>query len=449
MKKKTILMIANSDTAMNGFLALQECFADMENICCKIVCHKRVHVDNVIKRCDIPKEKISAIYFCTQKSAGNKENGGEYRYKADIVPIALVKALFNVLKLFYENMFGIGKAYRIIKQTEPRIILLYADNKAEFEKYFIYWAKKKGIRTIVAPICFSSITGILSNPTNGFRLDVNSRLPISARILRRLLPKHERLEGKQRIFWGQPFATIIDFMMHLSAPNPWVQGSLADIVCTSYRKEYEEIRRELGDVAIKKLFLTDSIEDGIVLRSYQDRNNIKRFLNNKYKENTQTMVIAAFSERNEGMSKESDLYDKNIIVQSILKYYPNVFISLHPRSNVEENRFLEQYEGSHILEEPLRKVIAAADTIFYGDVSSIGRWVELLGIKKVTWRSYSMWEKWTPDIIEDFQKRLKKMKEEQDRKMDDKEEQKMFGYTMDWKNDVQTSHFADLVLNLL
>lgn len=440
--KKTILMIANSDTAMNGFLALQECFVNMKGIRCITVCHKRVHVENAIKRCDVPRERITVICFDSQKSRRAKENQEDYQYKPDILPVATCKAFVNVVKMIARNLCGMRKAYRIIKKTSPSAILLYADNRAELEKYFIFWAKRKGIKTVVAPICFSSVEGVLDNPTNGFRLDIDSELPISAKIIRRLVPGQERIVGTQRIFYRQPFAALVDYIMRLAVPFPWVQGSLADIVCTSYQAEYEEILRELGDGVKEKLFLTDSVEDSVVFQGYKDRNGIKRFLSEKYDVDTKTVAVIAFSERNERISKENDLYDKDIIVRSVLKYYPTVFISLHPRSNVEENRFLEQYEGSHILEEPLRKVIAAADVIAYGNVSSVGRWVELLGIKHVTWTSYSMWEKWSADMTEEFQDRIGKMKKEQDGL-------EISFHEGSGKLDIQFSHFIDVVLNLL
>lgn len=447
--KKTILMIANSDTAMNGFLALQECFENMKNIRCITVCHKRVHVENAIKRCDIPRERICVICFDSQKSRGAKRNQEDYQYKPDIMPVAVCKALLNVIKLVFGNLDGMGKAYRIIKETNPSVILLYADNRAEFEKYFIFWAKRKQIKTVVAPICFSSIEGVLDNPTNGFRLDAGSGLPLSAKIIRRLVPGQERIVGTERIFYKQPFSAIVDCIMRLSAPYPWVQGSLADIVCTSYQAEYEEIVRELGDGVKEKLFLTDSIEDDVIFQGYKNRDGIKRYLSDKYDVNTETVAIVAFSERNERISRDNDLYDKDIIVRSILKYYSNVFISLHPRSNVEENRFLEQHEGCSILDEPLRKVIAAADVIAYGDASSVGRWVELLGINHVTWTSYSMWEKWSADMTEKFQDRIGKMKKEQEAVSLNGETIKISSLEGNGKQDLQRPRFADLLLSLL
>ena len=95
----------------------------------------------------------------------------------------------------------------------------------------------------------------------------------------------------------------------------------------------------------KRLFIKNTLRTYYPFR-YKNRDGIKRYLSDKYDVDTETVAIVAFSERNERISRDNDLYDKDIIVRSILKYYPSVFISLHPRSNVEENRFLEQYEGS-------------------------------------------------------------------------------------------------------
>lgn len=412
-KQKVALMIANSDTAMNGFLALQECFESRGDIKSVIVYHYRVHVKNSVKRCEVPREKIRVLRFYHKTSSAVKAPTKEYHYKKDILPVTLIKAVINVIRMVGGNVIGLLKAHEIIKNENPSIILMYADNKAELEKYFIFWAKKKNIKTVVAPICFSSIQGILDNPSNGFRIGVNDALPISAKIIRRWKPKEERIVGQERIFLGQPFATIIDHVMGVSAPDPWVLGSYADYVCTAYQEQYEEILGELGETAKGKLFLTDSVEESFIVQGYNNRGAVRKFLSEKYGVNSDHIVIVSFSERSLHDSKENDLYDKNIIVQSMLKYYKDVLVSLHPRSNVEENLFLEKHEGCHILQEPLRKVVAAADVIVYGDISSVGRWANMLGIRKTTWPSYSMWEKWTEPMVQDFQDRVKALSEDE------------------------------------
>lgn len=435
-KQEVALMIANSDTAMNGFLALQECFENRGDIKSVIVYHYRVHVKSSVKRCEVPREKIRVLRFYHKTSSAVKAPAKEYHYKKDILPVTLIKAVFNVVRMVGENIIGLLKAHEIIKNENPSIILMYADNKAEFEKYFIFWAKKKNIKTVVAPICFSSIQGILDNPSNGFRIGINAALPISAKIIKRWKPKEERIVGQERIFFGQPFATIIDHLMGVSAPDPWVLGSYADYVCTSYQEQYEEISGELGETAKGKLFLTDSVEESFIVQGYNNRGAVRQFLSEKYGVNPDHIVIVSFSERSLHDSKENDLYDKDIIVQSMLKYYKDVLVSLHPRSNVEENLFLEKHVGCHILQEPLRKVVAAADVVVYGDISSVGRWVNMLGIRKATWQSYSMWEKWTEPMVQDFQGKIKALSEDE----------KAGEYTAELKTNMS---FVDFVSNLI
>ena len=95
----------------------------------------------------------------------------------------------------------------------------------------------------------------------------------------------------------------------------------------------------------------------------------------------------------------------------MLEYYDEVLVSLHPKSDLKENQFLEEYTGCHIVEEPLRKIIGAADLIIYADISSISRWVEWLRLNRVTYDSYSMQEKWSEDIILEFKTKLADSKE--------------------------------------
>ncbi|MDE5719003.1 MAG: hypothetical protein K2I53_15635 [Lachnospiraceae bacterium] len=407
--KKTILMIANSDTAANGFLSLAERLQGRKEIRFVMVCHPRVHIkvaEEKIQKMGI--NRFSLIDF--DKKAGGadgKRIGREYQYKRDSLLISLGKAVVNTCRMVIGNSRGKHCALDIIKRERPRVILLYADNKSELEKFFIYYAKKQKIKTVIAPICFASIASILSNPTNGFRLKKGEPLPVSAKIVRRISPCSERCSEDERVFFRQPFTEIMDRLMGFYVPNPWVQGSLADMVCTAYPKQYDEIERELGrDSAEGRLFLTESVEDGIIIDGYHNRQQIRKHLSEKYGLYGKKTVVIAFSERLQQWSRENDLYNKGLIVQSVLEYYDETLVSLHPKSNLDENRFLEKYEGCYIAEEPLRSIIGAADVVIYANRSSVARWVEWLQIDSVIYPSFSMQDKWTEDMAREFKEKL-------------------------------------------
>jgi len=413
--KKTILMIANSDTAANGFLSFVERLQDREELRFVMICHPRVQAEAMKEK----GEALDAGYFVIldfddeerrQSKAAVDRN---YRYVKDKFYVSLYKAIFNIVRIIKDNRRGLGKAKKILKSQKPDIILLYADNKSELEKFFIYYAKKQKIQTIIAPICLSDIEGILLNPSNGFRQKKKDKLPITAKIVKHINPKLAREYRDEVVFFSQPFTEIIERFMGFGVPNPWVQGSLADIVCTAYPEQYDEIVRELGRESVEgRLFLTESVEDGIIIEGYENRESVKAALSNKYGLNQKTTVIVAFSERVQQWSKENDLYNKGIIVKSVLESYDEVLVSLHPKSDPEENSFLTGYKGCHIVEEPLRKIIGAANLIVYADISSIFRWVDWLHINRVTYQSYSMREKWTDDMVAEFKTKLEDAKKE-------------------------------------
>ena len=413
-KQKVILMIANSGTAANGFLAFVERLEGRNDIRFIMVCHPRVQISVVREKGRaLGNSDLMILDFDEEQRRKNSEQGNrDYKYVKDKLYISLIKAVFNTVKIVTENKKGLSRAKKIIKSEKPDIVLLYADNKSELEKFFIYHAQKQGIKTVIAPICFSSIGGILKNPSNGFRQKKKDKLPITAKIVKRMNPKLEKSYGDESVFFSQPFTEIIDRLMGFFVPDPWVQGSLADIVCTAYSEQYDEIVGELGQESVEgRLFLTESVEDGIIIEGYKNRELIKARLSEKYHLQDESTVIIGFSERVQKWSRENDLYNKGIIVQSVLEYYDEVLVSLHPKSDLEENKFLEEYKGCHIVEEPLRKIIGAADLIIYADISSISRWVEWLQLNRVTYDSYSIQEKWTEDIISEFKTKLADSKE--------------------------------------
>lgn len=408
-KQKVILMIANSDTAANGFLAFAERLEGRNDIKFIMMCHPRVQI-NVAREKGRALENSDLVIldFDEEERLKKAEPArGDYKYVKDKFYVSLLKGIFNIVRIVGQNRKGQNRAKSIMKNAHPNIILLYADNKSELEKFFLYQAKKQKIKTVIAPICFSSIAGILANPSNGFRQKKEDRLPITAKIVKRMNPKLEKSYGDEIVFFKQPFAEIIDRLMGFSVPDPWVQGSLADVVCTAYPEQYDEIVKELGREAVEgRLFLTESVEDGIIIEGYQNRESMREKLSEKYHLREKSTVIIAFSERVQQWPKEDDLYNKGIIVQSVLEYYDEVLVSLHPKSNLEENRFLEEYTGCRIVEEPLRKIIGVADMIIYGDVSSVSRWVEWLQIDSVTYSSYSMQAKWSDDMVQEFKAKL-------------------------------------------
>lgn len=407
--KKTILMIANSDTAANGFLSFAERLQGKNDIRFVMVCHPRVQIKGTGEKIrEMGMVGFSLVDFDEKSRKTNRGRINQnYQYKKDRLWISAGKAVVNTCKIVDANRRGKHNARNIIKSGKPDIILLYADNKSELEKYFIFYARKWHIKTVIAPICFSSTASILSNPRNGFRLKMGEAVPISAKIARHINPRFERCVGEERVFFRQPFAEIVDRLMGFYVPDPWVQGSLADMVCTAYQEQYDEIERELGhDSAEGRLFLTESVEDGIVIEGYQNRRRIKKRLSDKYGLQGEKTVIIAFSERLQQWSRENDLYNKGIIVQSVLEYYGEMLVSLHPRSNLGENRFLEEYEGCHIAEEPLRSIIGAADLVIYANASSVARWAEWLQVNRVTYPSFSMQDKWTGEMIQEFRAKL-------------------------------------------
>lgn len=412
--KKTILMIANSDTAANGFLSFAERLQVRQDIRFVMVCHSRVQINAVKGKSRIFDSGYFSILDFDEKE---RQKGGEavnrdYRYVRDKFYVSAYKAVLNTFKIVAQNSWGLRRAKSVMTDEKPSIILLYADNKSELEKFFIRHAKKQGIKTIVAPICMSDIEGILLNPSNGFRQKKSEKLPITARIVKRINPRLEREYQDQVVFFSQPFREIIERLMGFGVPNPWVQGSLADVVCTAYQEQYDEILKEQGPKNVQgRLFLTESVEDGIIIEGYQNRESVKNMLSKKYGLRQQVTVIIAFSERVQQWSRENDLYNKGVIVQSVLHVFEEVLVSLHPKSDLDENKFLENYDGCHIVDEPLRKIIGAADLIVYGDISSVFRWVDWLHISKVTYRTVSMQEKWTDDMIGEFQMKLTDAKE--------------------------------------
>ena len=105
-----------------------------------------------------------------ERRAGDKRVKQEYHYVKDRLYVSIIKAVYNTIKTTAHNFRGLKRAKFIMRQNKPNMILLYDDNRLEFEKYFVYYAKKWGIQTIVAPICMADIEGILINPSNGFRI---------------------------------------------------------------------------------------------------------------------------------------------------------------------------------------------------------------------------------------------------------------------------------------
>ena len=413
-KQKVILMIANSGTAANGFLAFVERLNNRSDIKFIMVCHPRVDICVVQEMLNKLGNKNCMVIDFDEKQRMKEQSliKEEYKYVKDKFYVSLLKAVYNTVKIIIQNEKGMGKTREILKNESPNIILLYADNRSELEKYFIYYARKRKIRTVIAPICMSDIEGILINPSNGFRIKKGERLPLTAQIVKHANPRIEREYKDEVVFFGQPFTKIIEYFMGFHVPNPWVQGSLADIVCTAYPEQYDEIVRELGQESVEgRLFLTESVEDGIIIEGYKNREELKKKLSEKYHLRANSTVIIAFSERVQQWSRENDLYNKGIIVQSVLEYYDEVLVSLHPKSDLKENQFLEEYTGCHIVEEPLRKIIGSADLIIYANISSISRWVEWLQLNRVTYDSYSMKEKWSEDIISEFKKKLADSKE--------------------------------------
>jgi len=135
----------------------------------------------------------------------------------------------------------------------------------------------------------------------------------------------------------------------------------------------------------EKIVVSGHVAYDQVYQSFSRRDRVRADLVSKYDLdlNRKLLIVSVPQYAEQGYIDWDQHWHKiRAIVQRVSATHNNVLLSVHPRSNVAQYRFLEEEFPCRILEEPLADVIGAAD-LFLASNSSTFVWATLCGIHSI------------------------------------------------------------------
>jgi hypothetical protein len=279
---------------------------------------------------------------------------------------------------------GFKFAGEIIDRYRPAALVLPDDRTYQLLP-FIKAAREQRIPTIVVPVSFSNQTGVSIRRENRRAHQASgSRAPLVNRLVAKNYPRQVHVfQGKRLLFYGG-LKTMALANGGMLPENPWVLGGGSSdyLLVDGYDARDQAI--SLG-VPTGKITVSGHISHDDLFARYTSRERIRGELVSKYNLDAgKKLLICAVPHLAEhGMiSWDKHWKDVDALVSILTSIGQNTLLSLHPKSDVAQYRYLEQKYNCKIAEENLDEIIVSA-WLFIAGYSSTVRWAALSAIPAI------------------------------------------------------------------
>lgn len=322
---------------------------------------------------------IKIIYLIKQRI-----NLSEKNFESKKSKISLLIKNTTMGQISYSFVLAI-KMFRYLKVADkymttikPDILLVNSDRMGvSLEQAFLKMSKKYAIRSI-APY-----TSVISNGISLRFASFNSYSikTVLDKILFKILKNQTKnIDGKIIKFYDSS-TTIALKLFGLLSLNPWMIGNgLIDYVCLDNLFSLNKYKNDI--LFPEKFKIVGDIEYDIL---YHQSILQKKYLNTNYTINNDLPnIIISLPQLAEHFILDWEQHWQEIyfILDELKDINANIFISLHPKMDLNKYVHLEKRYSYVILKEQLRDVIHESD-LFIAINSSTVLWSTILGTKTV------------------------------------------------------------------
>lgn len=322
---------------------------------------------------------IEVIYLIKQKLNLSEKNFESKKNKFNL----LIKHT-TIGQIFYSFILSI-KMFKYLKIAEKYILMIKADvllvngdrMGVSLEQAFLKMSKKYGIRSIVpyASVISSGISLRMAS------LDLYLVKTLLDKILfKNMKNQTKNIDGKVIKFYDTSTTLVLKVFSLLSL-NPWMIGNgLSDYVCIDNLFSFNKYKNDI--LFPEKFKIVGDIEYDIL---YHQSASQKKYLNTNYIINTELPnIIISLPQLAEHfiLNWEQHWQEIYFILDELKDIKANVFLSLHPKMDLNKYVHLEKKYSCVILKEQLRDVIHESD-LFIAINSSTVLWSTILGIKTI------------------------------------------------------------------
>ena len=194
---------------------------------------------------------------------------------------------------------------------------------------------------------------------------------------------------QDKYYYTHPIANALSKFGVLTS-NPFVMGcGHSDIICLN--NDYNKDLYVSRGVAEKKIKVLGDGNYDLLFKQKFKKKEIQQNLRRKYKLDEKKIIILALPQLGEHnlLSWKDHWNEINFLLKNTCHLDVNVLVSLHPKMEIRNYRFLEQKFKCNIIDEKLVDVLSAAE-MFVAGYSSTIIWSILCGINTVILDFYGL-----------------------------------------------------------
>ena len=306
--------------------------------------------------------------------------------------------------VFGTSAYGLAREWRIVRrlggkqkralallgQLRPDVVLSLSDRSHDYVEGAVLWAaRQRGIAVVLPYVAQFDIDASVT-----YRCDKDGKpLP-------ELRPFHPfslyklwtylwlRDQIYKGIFFQAPFILNAARRRGTLSQYPWSVGNgLSDVVCADSRHTMEQYREHR--VPEEKIAIVGHVQYDSIFQSHRQRPELRQSLLERYhlapEKALLVMSVPQYAEQGY-MSWADHWREIDDIVSNASKAGHNLLLSVHPRCDITQYRYLAERYDCSILAEPLADVIGAAD-MFLASNSTTFAWSVLCGIPTIALKS--------------------------------------------------------------
>lgn len=281
-------------------------------------------------------------------------------------------------------------ARALLERLKPDVVLSLSDRSHDYVEGAVLWAARSLGTPIVLPyVAQFDIDASVTYRSGADGKPLPELRPFAPFSLYKLWT-YLRLRNQvyQGIFFQAPFILNAAKRCGTLSNYPWSIGNgLSDIACVDSEHTLEKYVE--NRVARNKIAIVGHVQFDRVFHSYKGRVSLRQRLFEKYDliPGKAMLVLSVPQYAEQGYVPWPEHWrDIDSIIESVSKAEQNLLLSVHPRSDVSQYRYLAERYDCRILLEPLADVIGAAD-IFLASNSTTLVWSVLCGIPTVALKS--------------------------------------------------------------
>ncbi len=283
---------------------------------------------------------------------------------------------------------SLRQARAVLAETRPAALLVSGDRHLNGELAFLKAAQEAGCPTILVSYAYANLPdgkdlGLLRKDDPLYHPGSGGQTLLKRWIrLRYPAQVKETLYGP--LLFYSPAVTLALAWMGMLPSNPWVLGG-GHTTWVTVTGEEDRRRFASQGVPASRLRVTGNpSHDGLYRRARQ-AGELRRALGQKYSlpaERPNLVCAVPHLVEHNLIEANQHWAETRSLVQALAGSGANLLLSLHPKSDPAQYRFLESEYEARILEEPLQEVLPVAD-LFAAGFSTTVLWAVLLGIPAV------------------------------------------------------------------